>query len=334
MRRGGGIDEAQSFRAGEYRGSEGPLAQALSFEGRITQDLRLVMQEQGAWVGNQPATNLLRPRLMYRNVTEIGRGFRVTATITGETEGAPRPALAYDPRVPAAAGFVNTALLNYRAGSAFEVAVGRDQLPTGVNIPDLSTFIKARNRLGYYDAPTQIKLFWSSKRFHITPFAFAPGGSEPDGERESGGGALAEVDALGNGRTIIGTTLVRGTAANGDRRTIGGYARLGFGRWGVLAEHDVTDRRRDGPIPSSFQQQASYLQTFVALREWLVASAIAERLTVHRPFEERLIAGRFELASRFTNATTIGVSTRIQRNTITGGLSTSVMVQAAFKTVN
>ena len=46
------------------------------------------------------------------------------------------------------------------------------------------------------------------------------------------------------------------------------------------------------------------------MREWLVASAIAERLRVEAPFETRATTGRLELTARLTNQATIGVSAR------------------------
>jgi hypothetical protein len=269
---------------------------------------------------------------MYRNVSNLGGGIRISAILTAESSHAPRPALAYDPAIAGTTNFVNTALVHYRRGTSFEVAAGRDQLPTGVNIPDLGTFIKARNRLGYYDAPTQVKVFLAGKRYHVTPFAFAPSGSEPSGEREHGTGALAEFDLIGHGRTVVGASLLHGTETSGTRRTLGAYTRLGFGRWGILAEHDVTTRERD-LIAGSFGQQTSYAQLFWAGREWLVASVIGERLRVEAPFEQRLNAAKFDLAARLTSFATINGSAKVQRDVLTGRLSKSLAVQASFKTV-
>jgi hypothetical protein len=328
---GRGIDEAQSLRAGEYKPSDSDLARLLTLSGRVAQDVRAVFQEQGTWTSATTA-RLFRPRLMYRNVSQLGGGFRVSAILTAESSHAPRPSLAYDPAIAGTTGFVNTALVHYRRGSGFEVAIGRDQLPTGVNVPDLAAFIKARNRLGYYDAPTQVKLFVAGKRYHVTPFAFGPGGNEPAGERERGTGALAEFDLLGHGRTVVGASALRGAESSGTRTTVGAYTRLGFGTWGVLAEHDVTTRARDHS-PGSFGQQASYAQLFWAGREWLVASVIGERLRVDAPFTQRLNAAKFELAARLTSFATINGSARVQRDVVTGRLSKSLQVQASFKTV-
>ena len=330
---GRGIDQAQSLRGGEYAPSSNPFVKALSIGGRITQDVRTVLQGQGTWMSDRPGTSLFRPRLMYRNVTALNDAFRVSATVTAESEGAPRPTLSYEPVARPSSLFVNTALLHYRASPTIELAAGRDQLPSGVNVPDLALFVRSRNRLGYYDAPTQVKMFWNAKRFHVTPFGYRDSGNEPGPERETGAGTLAEVDLFGRQKTVVGMTLQRGTAATGVRRTVGTYMRLGFGSWGVLAEHDMTARTRELTIAEPFQQAATYAQLFWAAREWLVASAVAERLKVERPFEERLTAGKLELVARLASQVTIGVNARLQRDALTGRRSRSVAFQAAFKTV-
>jgi len=69
------------------------------------------------------------------------------------------------------------------------------------------------------------------------------------------------------------------------------------------------------------------------MREWLVASAIGERLTVQQPFAEKLAAGKLELNARLTSEASVGVSAKVQQNLITGRVSTSVMLQGALKTV-
>jgi hypothetical protein len=205
-------------------------------------------------------------------------------------------------------------------------------LPSGINIPDQGIAIKARNRMGYYDAPAQVKLFVTGKRYQVAPFLYTPSGNDPTGEAEKGAGALAEFDLLGKGRTVVGTSAAHGVAVNGTRSMVGGYARLGFGSWGILAEHDVTDRTRL-TVLDSFRQQATYAQLFWAMREWLVASAIGERLTVQQPFAERLASGKIDLSARLTSGASVGVSAKVQRSLLTNQTSTSVMLQAAFKTV-
>jgi hypothetical protein len=328
---GRGIDESQSLRGGEYRPSENPFLEALGAKNRIRQDLRFVVQGQRALTSHTPNASTFRPRLMYRNVTDLNRQFRVSATVTAETTAAPRPSLLYDPSARASSVFVNTALVHYRLTPGVELAAGRDQLPTGLNLPDLGSFIKSRNRLGYYDAPAQVKMYVSGARWSATPYVFGGGGNEVAGERESGGGALAEIDLFGKGTTVVGMTWLRGTAHSGTRQTVGAYTRLGFGRWGILAEHDFTARRRDGPVAAAFGQHATYAQVFWAVREWLVASAAAERLRVEAPFETRATAGTLELTARLTNQATIGVSARLQRDAVTQRTTATAAFQLALK---
>jgi hypothetical protein len=320
---GRGIDRAQSLQGGEYRAAEEHR--------KVFQDLRGLVQ--GTWIDSRVASpTSYRPRLMYRGVAELSRAVRVSGVATIEGATALRPSRAYDPASAASTLFVNTALVHYRPAKTLEFAAGRDQLPSGVNISDLGAYIKSRNRLGYYDSPTQVKMFWWGKRHQITPLVYAPGGNEPSGEHESGGGALAEFDLLGNQRTVVGTSVLKGSARNGDRQMIGGYARLGFGAWGILAEHDVTDRTRT-TLSRSFRQNASFTQVFWATREWLVLSLIAERLRVEQPYAQRLNAGKVEVAARLAPQATVVVGTRLEKNLMSGVLTRSLILQMAFKTV-
>jgi hypothetical protein len=344
---GRGIDQAQSLRGGEYA----PIAREwlkllnLNVTNCVTQDLRAVFMDQDTFVSHEPDANVFRPRLMYRNATDLSHGFRISGMVTADGELTPRPKLAYDPPTKASTYFVNSALVSYRPTEGFEIDAGRDQLPTGINVPDLSFYIKSRNRLGYYDAPTQVKMFLWGKHYAITPFAYQRAGNEVSGEAEHGAGTLFEVDVSGHQRAVIGVTALRGIETHGERRLVGGYARLGFGRWGILAEHDRTERRRetlddsstsgttDGTTDFKFNQDASYAQLFVAIKEWLVASGIAERLRVQQPYDTRMVAGRFELAARLASQMTITGGAKVEKNQLTGKLSKGFSLQLAFKTV-
>src|SRR5262249_3287351 len=151
-------DRAQSLRGGEYVPPTDDLTRVLTLGGRVTQDVRTVLQQQEMRAGDAAASRFW-PRLMYRNATEVGGGFRVSATVTLESNSTPRPALSCAPPATGSSVFVNTALVQYRVRPNLEIGAGRDQLPTGVNLPDLSVWTKSRNRLGYYDAPAQLKMF-------------------------------------------------------------------------------------------------------------------------------------------------------------------------------
>src|SRR6266568_3497263 len=88
---GRSIDEAQSLRAGEYQPSQSSWIDTLDWGGRITQDVRVIMQEQATSTTNQQGTDLLRNRFMYRNATELGRGWRFSFVGTGENVNVLRP---------------------------------------------------------------------------------------------------------------------------------------------------------------------------------------------------------------------------------------------------
>jgi hypothetical protein len=332
---GRGVDEAQSLRAGEYVPTTNAVIRALSWGDRITQDLRFAGQEQLSTSTNAPLLGLFRGRFMYRNATEFGKGIRFSATIIGENESAARPNLAYEPGVRPTQVYVTSALISWRARSNLEFSAGRDQLPSGVNLPDLSIYVRSRNRMGYYDAPTQLKMFWWGKRYHVNPYIFVPAGNERSGFHESGGGALAEFDVLGHGRTVAGMNALHGTSARLDRTLIGPYLRLGFGKWGILAEHDITTRTLNQATSlTSFRQDATYVQPFVAVREWLVASVSGERLSVQRPYRESMTAAGFQLTARLSPQFTLAAGTRIQHNRINGKTSLAFTLQLAMKTPN
>jgi hypothetical protein len=329
---GRSIDEAQSSTAGEYRPRDNAWVRALSWNGRISQDLRAVFPMQRAWTAHQPPSGAIRPRLQYRNYTELPLKLAVHVGITAEPETIPRPNLSYEPPSGSSSPVVNVALLRYRPSQQFEIAAGRDQLPSGVNVPDLGLFVRQRNRLGYYESPAQIKADWTVGRARVVNYVFSPGGNEADAGRESGAGTLFEIDPTGNQHAVVGVNVLRGTVSDGSRRMIGAHARLGFGSWGMLAEHDLTDRESAESI-GPFRQHSSFAQVFWAAREWLVAAAGAERLQVQQPFTERIDAARVDLTARLTSTATIGVGTRVQRDQLTRRVSTSVVVQLALKTV-
>jgi hypothetical protein len=332
---GRGIDEAQSLRAGEYQPNQNEVFNKLSLGGRIDQDFRGVLSMQLSHTPGGPFQGVSRTRFFYRNVTTLGKGFRVSAIINGENDLSLRRAKPYEPAARPGLALVTSALLQYRPRDGFEFAAGRDALPTGLNIPDQTTFIKARNRLGYYDTPTQAKAFLWGKRWLASFYGFAPSGREPTPIRESGGGLLAEYDLLGKGKTVIGVNSLHGSDRIGNRTLTGVYTRLGFGRWGVLGEHDFTARQlRASDRGARFGQHASYSQLFYYPREWMALSGIVERLSVGRPYAENLMAYKGELSIRLSSNWTIGLRAGTQRDQMTGRITPIASIQLTAKTVN
>src|SRR5205085_5674154 len=134
-------------------------------------------------------------------------------------------------------------------------------------------------------SPLQLKMFWWGKHYQISPYAFGPGGSEPTAARESGGGSLAEFSLLGTDTTtVLGVNALHGSARTTQRTLVGPYLRLGMRSWGLLVEHDITNRSLTAS--TSFLQHATYAQLFWYPREWLLISTIGEQLQIQRPFQE------------------------------------------------
>jgi hypothetical protein len=342
---GRGIDEAQSLRNADYK----EVGTSRNwFLRSVTQDFRSINLETGSDGPGKPLTGVLRSRLQYRNDTELGAGFRLAVIAAIENETDPRPALVYEPAITpqrvyqshdlSLYPYLVDALFSYRFDKNKEISFGRDQLPTGVNIPVLDALVRTRNRLGYYDNPTQLKFFLWCKRYQLIPYAFAPGGNEPRvagrNSGEFGGGSLAEFDLLGKGRTIAGINILAARSQIERRRLVGPYVRLGFGSWGILVEHDITDRTylAEAPAPH-FRQQASFAQLFWATREWLVLSLIGEELNVGSPFKEQAAAGTGEAAARLSSEFTVTVGATYQRDLVTGAVNPSGFIQLAMKPV-
>ena len=133
---------------------------------------------------------------------------------------------------------------------------------------------------------------------------------------------------------MVGVNALRATSRIGDRTMTGAYTRLGFGSWGVLAEHDFTKRHLTPALGGvEFGQQASYLQAFRYVKEWLLTSAIVERLSVERPYAEHLWALKGEVSARISSNWTVGLRAGAQRDFRTGRFSPVASLQLAMKTV-
>lgn len=323
---GRGIDEGESLRAREYEPSS-------IWGDRITQDVRGMLQERVSTSTGQPLIGRARARGVYRNATELGKGLRLSFMVSGETSASPRPRLAYQAQILPKHFAVTSALLSYRARRNLEFAIGRDQLPVGINIADVTSMVRVRNGVGFYDAPTQAKMYWMGRRYMITPYVFGRGGPEPPGAAEYGAGGRAEFDLLGQGTTLVGINGLRGTARDVNRTLVGPFARLGFNSWGILAEHDITNRDLYRPRRATFQQHASYGQVFWFPSRWLTTAVTGERLTVENPFRERLIGVKGDIMARFSGNFTLQLIGGVTRNQVTGALSPNVILLLYMKPV-
>jgi hypothetical protein len=323
---GRSIDEGESLRGGEYTPSG-------LWGDHITQDIRAALQERFSTSTGQPIIGKAKARAAFRNATELGKGFRVSLMIAGETSSTPRPRLAYQAQILPKHYSVMQALLSYRVKNGLEFAVGRDQLPVGINIPDLTAMVRVRNGVGFYDAPAQAKMYWWGRRYAITPYVFGRGGPEPPGQADYGFGGRAEFDLLGKGTTLVGFNGLRGTSVTVNRTLFGPFFRLGFKSWGILAEHDITNRDLFRPRPASFQQQASYGQVFWFPRSWLTTAVTTQRLTVEAPYRERQVGLSGDILARFSSNFSLQFTGGATRNQVTGVVSPQLIVLLYAKPV-
>jgi hypothetical protein len=94
--------------------------------------------------------------------------------------------------------------------------------------------------------------------------------------RAFGAGVLGEIQFLSN-HLVLGMSARRAFDDLVDSVSTGAFVRMGFGKWGILAEHALTSRS-DAPLPQlAVDRYAGYTQVFVAPVEWLVTSVIGEQ---------------------------------------------------------
>jgi hypothetical protein len=268
---GKGIDEAQSLRAREIPPTDAP-ARRLMFDVRFVatpQVTRLLAQSSDVKAAAISA--------MLRSAVQLNKQHRVSYTM-----GLESPLLTRTITSGAAAKIVvPKAVWEYRPKEGIELVVGRDVLPTGIGLPDPQTFM--RNGVDARDSkyPTQVKAFLWNNRLQITPYMFGPGGDEVRDARQYGGGVVGGVDVW-NHRAVLGLSTRVSSGESINRRSVGAYARLGFGKWGILAEHDLTSRATiaESVAAADTRHLAGHTQVFFAPKEWLVTSLAAEHLVI------------------------------------------------------
>ncbi len=268
---GKAIDEAQSLRAREVVPSDAP-------QPRLLYDLRFVAGSQLTQrLAQSTIVNASTMSTMLRSSLRLNARHRVTYYMGAEAAVPGRGMTG----ATTAKIVIPKGLWEYRPTEGVEISAGRDVMPSGIGLPDPQTFIRNGTDPNESRYPTQVKAFIWNNRLQITPYLFGPGGDEPRASRQYGGGVVGGVDLFSH-RAIVGLSTRVASAAAVSRRSVGAYARLGFGRWGILAEHDLTARNRitDAGAKADTRHLAGHTQVFVAAKEWLVMSLAAEHLVV------------------------------------------------------
>ena len=321
---GKGIDEAQSLRAGEPR----PIDTAVR---RLIYDVRFVAATQlTESLATAESTSASTFRLQLRSSVRINEKNRMSyaAGLESPTLTSSLPA----GTSAAVKGVVSKALWEYRPKDGLEFALGRDEMPSGIGLPDPQAFIRKGNDPGDTAYPTQVKMFWWNRRMQLTPYAFAPGGDERPEVRQYGAGMLGGVDVWKQ-RAVLGLSVRSSNASTFSRRSAGGFARLGFGKWGMLAEHDFTSRTASDETAPASQYLAGHTQIFLAAKEWLVTSLAAEHLVVDGPRQSHTYRLTPGVQLRFSDNLTVIVNARDTFTGASAGRTRTFSVQVAVKTV-
>jgi hypothetical protein len=322
---GKGIDEAQSLRAGEYQAPDQP--RVLRYDFRALPSLYSI---DAAPSGYAPAAPTWL-RGYFRNSTALGAHNRIASTVMLESPpgGVSR---AFDTRP----GLQLLAAWDYKRSDAFTFTAARERIPRGVELGETRTILQDLDRDPY---PAQVKAFFATSRFHVTTYAYGPGSSDAYDRRSRGAGVLGEVMILNN-HMVLGASTRRAYEQSLTRQIYGAYTRFGFGRWGVLAEHELTARTATGlesPASTAFtpppRRYAGYTQFFFYPKEWLATSIIGEQADDGSAAHTRTFRWRPEIQARLTPNITITASARNDFLRGVEGSARMYLVQIAVKTV-
>ena len=322
---GRGVDVAQSARAREMPPSDADTR-------RYLYDLRFVgVAQQANAMPSHTSTMSSTFQVQLRNSLRLNDRNRLTYTVglagqtlpTSSTQGGVSASL-----------IVPKAIWEYRPKPGIELSAGREELPTGVGLPDPQAYMRKGTDPGTTVYPTQIKAFVYTHRLQLTPFVFGPGGDEDPRLQQWGVGALAGVDVWKQ-RAVVGVSLLDSQSPAFDRRSVGAYARLGFGRWGILAQHELTGRSSTATAADSLTTQyvSGHTQVFFAAKEWLVTSLGTEELIVDGLTQSRAYRLAPSIQLRASENLTVSFTMRDTFAGATNGRSRTFSVLAAVKTV-
>jgi hypothetical protein len=321
---GRGVDVAQSARAREIPPSDADTR-------RYLYDVRFVVVGQDARALSSHTNTMSSTfQVQLRNSLRLNDRNRLTYTLG--VSGATLPT-ASTHTVGSVDVIVPKAIWEFRPKEGIELSVGREELPTGLGLPDPQTYMRKGTDPGTTAYPTQIKAFIYTHRLQLAPFVFGPGGDEDPRLQQYGVGTLAGVDVWKH-RAIVGVSLVDSRSAAFDRRSVGAYTRLGFGRWGIMAQHEMTGRSSTAANPATTQYIAGHTQLFFAATEWLVTSLGAEELAVDGATKTRAYRLAPGVQLRASENLTLSFTMRDVFAGVSTGRSRTFSVLVAVKTVD
>jgi len=319
---GKGIDTAQSLRRREIATPD-QLRRSLY-------DVRFVLGASRL-SSEQPASSMTSSnvRMMFRNMVMLSSHTAVSYQAGLDTAVSKKTGTS-----SGTADFVvSKALFEYRPKDGVAFQVGRDTLPTGLGLPDPQTFLRRQNDPPGTAYPVQAKAFFWTPRFEVAPYAYGPGFDETGRRaRQHGGGVQGGVD-IWKQRAVIGMTTRTSRSTTIDRRSVGAYARLGFGRWGVLGEHDLTSRTVHTSTLAPADNVVGFTQVFVAAKEWFVTSLLVDDVVTSGPGGKHLYRLAPTAQLRISDKVTVVLSTRDEFITGLAANSRTYSVSVAVKSV-
>jgi hypothetical protein len=319
---GKGIDTAQSLQRRELTGTDEPRRSL--YDVRFVLGASRVASEQTA--SSMTSSNV---RMMFRNMVVLSSHTSVSYQAGMDTAVAKKPA----GNAGSADFVVSKALFEYRPTEGVAFQIGRDTLPSGLGLPDPQTFLRRQNDPLGTAYPVQAKAFFWTSRFELAPYAYGPGFDETDrNARQHGGGVLGGVD-IWKQRAVIGMTTRTARSSTFERNSVGAYARLGFGRWGILGEHDLTSRTTRMSALAPADNVVGFTQFFVAAREWFVTSLLVDDVVASGPGGKHLYRLAPSAQMRLSDNVTVVLSTRDEFIAGLAAHSRTYSVSVAVKSV-
>ncbi len=164
----------------------------------------------------------------------------------------------------------------YQPKKGLQFVVGRDDLPSGLT--GLQSYSRRFNNPSVSQTPTQGKVYWWNDRWQVTAYGYGPDGNETERRfRARGGGAVIGANVWRD-RAVVGVTTRVSKADAFDRTNAGVFARWGITeRWGILAEHDVTERTTS--TGAEFTHLAGRSEIFYVPFDWLQTALSVDHVT-------------------------------------------------------
>lgn len=214
-----------------------------------------------------------------------------------------------------------------------ELSIGRDYLPLGLQLDDVTSYYLALNRNGIYDYPTQLKYFTWRKRWLASAFLFAPSFDENiTTAREYGTGFMFEYYVRDS--FVVGLQGLLGWSEPSDRSRSGIFLRWGLNeKWTLLAESDLTTDWGRESADNGHSLNTSFLQVFYHHREWLVSSVAGNYAHVaDLRGGEHHFSLRYTLSARINRNLTLGFSavTGDSQRNLSSGNEASAFVAVKF----